>query len=451
MKRVICILLAILTIVSLTACSAHSDKDVSSQPSQQQEGKTELLIWWWGEGDTPGSKAWLEETVEKYKAVEPNVSIELVEQTSDQLYPAWESAIQAGQGPDIQFLWTGVWALDYVWKDNLADITTLISPEEIDHWIGTEGLSYEDKPWLSPWYQISIVWMYNKELFAAAGLDPNSPPTNWDELLSACEALKNTGVIPLELGGMKDAWGAAWLYSVFAPAAHDSFKEFIEAATIPGEFNSEKHTEWLEKLYELNQKGYTNPMTMSYDFFQGRESFLRGESAMGLATNGQAIQWIEEMGGEDKVGIMNIPVMGDGALAGKLNNQSHSFAIPKFSKNQQAAADFLVFTHQPEQLKSWYQHTKNIPCDDRFDPAWLETESEKQIYDQLLNNSSPYAEIFIPAMVDSEGMYAATQMIFSGNTAQEAAQYMEDTADKWRTMDPNGVENFKNWAQVYKD
>ena len=54
-------------------------------------------------------------------------------------------------------------------------------------------------------------------------------------------------------------------------------------------------------------------------------------------------------------------------------------------------------------------------------------------------------------MVDSEGMYAATQMIFSGNTAQEAAQYMEDTADKWRTMDPNGVENFKNWAQVYKD
>ena len=257
MKRVICILLAILTIVSLTACSAHSDKDVSSQPSQQQEGKTELLIWWWGEGDTPGSKAWLEETVEKYKAVEPNVSIELVEQTSDQLYPAWESAIQAGQGPDIQFLWTGVWALDYVWKDNLADITTLISPEEIDHWIGTEGLSYEDKPWLSPWYQISIVWMYNKELFAAAGLDPNSPPTNWDELLSACEALKNTGVIPLELGGMKDAWGAAWLYSVFAPAAHDSFKEFIEAATIPGEFNSEKHTEWLEKLYELNQKGYT--------------------------------------------------------------------------------------------------------------------------------------------------------------------------------------------------
>ena len=447
MKKALAFFLATVIAWSLVGCAG----DVSSGGGSAAGEPVELVLWWWGEGDTPGSKAWLEETVQRYESENPNVTIQLVEQTSDQLYPAWESAIQAGKGPDIQFLWTGVWALDYVWKNDLADITTLIPQEEIDHWIATEGLSYEGKPWLSPWYQISIVWMYNKELFAQAGLDPDDPPADWQELLSACEALKQAGVIPLELGGMKDGWGAAWLYSVFAPGAHDSFSEFIEAATIPGGFLEDDHLDWLDRLYELQSNGYTNPMTMSYDFYQGRESFLRGESAMGLATNGQAIQWIEEMGGEDKVGIMNIPLMCDGTLAGKLNNQSHSFAIPAFAEHPQEAADFLVFTHQPEQLQSWYEHTKNIPCDDRFDPAWLTTDSERQIYDQLLNNSIPYAEIFIPAMVDSEGMYAATQMIFSGSTPEEAAQYMEDTADKWRTMDPDGVENFKNWAQAYQD
>lgn len=445
-NRMISVLMMLALVLSLVGCSGTSE---SSESPSDKDGNVKLLLWWWGEGDTPGSKAWLEETIEKYKDAAPNVTIEMVEQTSDQLYPAWESAIQAESGPDIQFLWTGIWALDYVWKDNLADITELISEEEVKHWTGTEGLEYDGKPWLSPWYQISIVWMYNKELFAGAGLNPDNPPSTWEELLEACEALKKTDVIPLELGGMKDGWGAPWIYAAFAPAAHDSMKEFVEAATIPGEFTSERHMDWFEKIHELVEKEYTNPMTMSYDFYQGRESFLRGESAMGLATNGQAIQWIEEMGGEEKVGIMNVPVMGDGKLAGKLNNQSHSFAIPSFAKHKKEAADFLVFTHQPEQLESWYKHTKNIPCDDRFDEKWLETESEKQIYQELMTNSVPYPEIFIPAMVDQEGMYAATQMIFSGSTPKEAAQYMEDTAEKWRSMDAAGVENFTNWGKSY--
>ena len=452
MKRTLALLLALAMMFSLAACSAGGKEQPKPAASEAAaEEPVELLVWWWGEGDTPGSKAWLEETVGRYKEVAPNISITLVEQTSDQLYPAWESAIQAKQGADIQFLWTGSWAIPYIWNENLADITALVDPEELAHWTSLEGLSYDGKPWLCPWYQISIVMMYNKELFAAAGLDPNAPPTTWDELLAACEALKAIEVIPLELGGMKDGWGTPWVYAVFGPAAHDSIRSYIEASINPGSFLDEKHMDWFEKVGQLIDSGYTNPLAMSYDFYQGRESFLRGESAMGLATNGQAIQWIEEMGGEDKVGIMNIPVMGEGALAGKLNTQAHSFAIPEFSQHKQEAADFLVFMHQPEQLKSWYEHTKNFPCDDRFDPAWIGLDSEKQIYDELLNNSVPYTELYIPAQVDNEGVYAAMRMLFSGSTPLECSEYIEEAAEKWRSMNMFEVEGFTDWAVKYSD
>jgi sn-glycerol 3-phosphate transport system substrate-binding protein len=37
------------------------------------------------------------------------------------------------------------------------------------------------------------VLYYNKDLFTAAGLDPNKPPTNWDELLKAAQALTKPG------------------------------------------------------------------------------------------------------------------------------------------------------------------------------------------------------------------------------------------------------------------
>ena len=460
MKRILAFLLAFVMLFALAACgqqaptpaaegSVPGQTAAAGEPAGAESAATEpieLNLWWWGEGDTPGSEAWLQETVEKYKAVAPNVTINLSQQTEDDLYPSWEASIQAGSGADIQFLWTGIYAISYIWDNHLADITELVDAEELSHWTNLEGLSYGGKPYLSPWYQISIVILYNKELFSKAGLDPENPPQTWEELLAACETLKQSGVIPFELGGIKDGWATPWLYAVFGPAAHDSAKEYIEAGVTPGAFLEKEHLDWLNKIYELVQKGYTNPMAMSYDWYQGRESFLRGESAMGLATNGQAIQWINEMGGEDVAGIINIPVMGDGAMAGKLNNQAHSFAIPEFSKHKQEAADFLVFMHQPEQLKSWYEHTKNFPCDDRFDTSWISTASEKQIYNELLNNSCIYPELYIPAQVDSEGVYAALQSLFDNGTPESASQMIEDTAEKWRSMNKFEFEGFEDWA-----
>ena len=421
----------------------------STKKGGAEEETVEVLVWWWGEGDTPGSKAWLEETAEKFTQQNPTIEIELVEQTMDQLMPAWEASIEAKEGADIQFLWTGIWALEYVWEGHVEDLAEWIPESEMGHWIATEGLEYQGRPWLMPWYQISIVWMYNKELFKKAGLDPNRPPETWDEFVAQCEALKRAGITPVSQGGLKDAWGVDWLYALFAPAAHDSTKEFIVAATEPGSFLQESHKDWLRKLKFLYDNGYTDPNAMSLDFFQGRELFLRGEAGFGVATNGQAIQWIEDMGGEDVVDIMKVPVKANGALAGKVNNQSHSFCIPSFAKHKREAADFITFMHQPEQLKRWYEITRNIPCDDRFDTSVLSSNVEKKFYDYLVSEPTSFPGIYIPVMVDIEGSYAAGQLIFSGGTVDEAAQLVEDSAEKWRETDPEGLEQFKEWAKEY--
>lgn len=445
MKKIISLLLvAAMSAGLLLGCQKKEEK--------AEQGQTELTIWWWGEEDVPGSKAWLEQTAEAYEKENPGIKIEMVQQTSDQLIPAWETSVQAGAGADIQFFWTGTYTLMYVWDEenrSLADLTELIPEEEMEHWLGTEGVSWGGQAWAAPWYQVSIIMLYNKELFKSAGLDPDTPPADWDELLAACGKLKESGVIPFEIGGMKDGFNTPWMYSTMGIASHDSPKEFIEAAVNEGSFADESNKLWLERLYELNEKGYLNPLTMSNDFPSGRESFLRGESAMGLVTNGQALQWIEDMGGEDKVGIMRIPAYGDGAMAGKQNVQSQAFGIPEFSKNKEEAADFIVFMHQPEQLKSFYELTKNFPADDRFDSDTLSSESEKFLWDYLLNDSTVYPSLYVPSMVHSQGNYAAAQMVLSGSTAKEAAQYVEDIAEEWRKMSPDECEHFKDWAESY--
>lgn len=442
MKKMVSMLLVVALVAGLViGCGEKED-----QGSQ----KTELKIWWWGEEDVPGSKAWLEKTVKDYEKKNPNIKIELVQQTSDQLVPAWETSVQAGEGADIQFFWTGTYTLMYVWDEtnrSLADLTELIPKEEREHWLGTEGVSWDGQPWAAPWYQVSIIMLYNKELFADAGLDPEAPPTNWEEFLTVCEKLKTSGVIPFEIGGMKDGFNTPWMYATMGIASHDETNEFIEAATKEGSFTEDANKLWLECLYELNEKGYLNPLTMSNDFPSGRESFLRGEAAMGLVTNGQALQWIEDMGGEEKVGIMKIPAYGNGKMAGKQNVQSQAFGIPTFSKHKEEAAEFIIFMHQPEQLESFYDLTKNFPADDRFDPECLSTECEKFLWDYVVKDSTIYPSLYIPSMVHSQGNYAAAQMVLSGDTPENAAKYVEDIAEEWRSMSPEEVDHFKDWAE----
>ena len=49
----------------------------------------------------------------------------------------------------------------------------------------------ESQTWSIPFQRSTIVAYYNKEQFAAAGLDPEAPPTTWDEIISMGKALTN--------------------------------------------------------------------------------------------------------------------------------------------------------------------------------------------------------------------------------------------------------------------
>ena len=72
MKKILCVAMVLLMLGSLAACGAKkSDTDAESpqkQNSQTDAGeKVTLELWWWGEEDVPGSRAWLEETAAKYE------------------------------------------------------------------------------------------------------------------------------------------------------------------------------------------------------------------------------------------------------------------------------------------------------------------------------------------------------------------------------------------------
>ena len=60
----------------------------------------------------------------------PDVTIKTVLQTTDGLIPAFKAAAAARKGPDIQYFWGGIWALEDAWAGNTKPVSDYIPCSE---------------------------------------------------------------------------------------------------------------------------------------------------------------------------------------------------------------------------------------------------------------------------------------------------------------------------------
>jgi hypothetical protein len=66
---------------------------------------------------------------------------------------------------------------------------------------------------------------------------------------------------------------------------------------------------------------------------------------------------------------------------------------------------------------------------------------------QMSKDGSPYLENFIPTDLDSKGNFEGVQLMFAGSeSADQAAANMEKEMERIRTIQPDLIDNFKEWA-----
>jgi multiple sugar transport system substrate-binding protein len=447
-------ILAVLMLI-ISACVAAPPQAAPEAPSQAgaeapaQESAGEpvnLVIWWWGEQEAPGAQQWLDETMAAYQEEHPNVTFEAVLQSTDSLIPAFQSAAAAQEGPDIQYFWGGVWTLEPAWGGALVPVDDLIPADELDHYINNFERTYDGKIWGVPWYLSGNPFVYNPELFTQAGLDPNSPPKSWEELIDACGKLKASGVVPIA-GGLKDGWFGGWLFSLLARQPHDSEKAFMEAAVGNAKFTDPQFVEWWSRLKELKDAGCWNEDINSLDYQQGQDLFVQGQAAMIFGNDTFLKGWADTMTW-DKIGVMMVPKYGAGKLADTYVVTAQGWGITSWSKYPQEAADFLVYMHTPERLNAWFNYTGVLPADDRLDNSLIEQPQLKQIYEWDTTMSGPNLENFIPSMMDEQANFAGVQLLFAGDkTPEELGQLTEEVLVKWREQNPEAVTNFETWMK----
>jgi raffinose/stachyose/melibiose transport system substrate-binding protein len=441
--------LAMITVLGAVAaaCGGGSETttsaDTGATAAETASGEpVKLVMWWWGDQEAAGLQAYLDESVQLYQEQNPNITIETVLQSTDDLIPAFQAAAQAGEGPDIQYFWGGIWTMEPYWAGHITPIEDLLGEEEVANFVNGSEVTADGKVITAGWYvQPSFPMLVRTDVLADNGID--TPPATWDELMSACETLSANGVTPIA-GGIKDGWFGGWLYSILG--SQTATADDVKAAVLGQQsFTDPNQSEWWSKLQESIDKGCWNDDVTSVDLYQGQALWSAGKAAMTITAGTDVRKFVNEVG-PDKVDVMAMPPYGDGPGAGKLGSTSQTLGVTSFSKHPQEAADFIKFLHTPERLQAMYVASGAFPADKRFDPSVI-TEPQMQKLWEMASNGSPYLENFIPSELDAKSVFAQSQLMFGGETdPAKAAEDMQSNMERLRTTNPDLAENYQRWT-----
>ena len=296
----------------------------------------------------------IESLTAEYAAANPDVNITAIYAGSYQ--DAGQKALTAARGgnpPQLSVL-LSTQMFTLIDEDVIVPFDDFLSEEEKSEWIGgfypsfMENSQTGGKTYGIPFQRSTPVLYWNKEAFAAAGLNPEVAPANWDEMVEMGKALT-----------LKDSSGNVTQWGVRIPSAGFPYWLFQGLSTPAGailanadgngvNFNDPKVVEALEYLVALStEHGIMQPG--SIDWGPTPKAFFEGETAMMWTTTGNLTN-VRNNAPFD-FGVAMLPAKERrGAPTGGGN-----FYLFKDSTNEQkeAAVDFVQWITAPEQAAAW--------------------------------------------------------------------------------------------------
>jgi sn-glycerol 3-phosphate transport system substrate-binding protein len=196
-----CVLLAVFLLVS---CSGGGGEETGVGGGSVDSSGRVTLDFWYALGGDAGSA--VEELIARFNASQSDITVVATYQgdyttAMAKIYSAIAgetvpNIVQVGGAPLLGSSGTILPITDFTAGDISFDLS-LIRPAFLEY--NTAGGTL----WSLPFNNSVPILYYNKDLFTAAGLDPEKPPQNLDELLVASQALTTSP----DASGMPTQWG----------------------------------------------------------------------------------------------------------------------------------------------------------------------------------------------------------------------------------------------------
>ncbi len=288
------------------------------------------------------------------------------------------SAISSGDSAPLSVLFS-IDALDLIEQEMIIPFDQVLETDEEREWLDSfyPGLmangQIDGQTWGVPFQRSTIVAYYNKDMFSAAGLDPETPPANWDELVSMGLALRETG----PYGIMIPSTG--YPYWMFQALATQNGMELMNGDGTETYFDDPAVIEALEYWVSLSAEHDIMP-SGTVEWGTLRQAFLEGQTAMMWHTTGN-LTAVRDQAGFD-FGVAMLP---EKQRPGSPTGGGNFYLFEGASDDEYRAALTLIrFLTDPERAAQWSIATGYVGVS----PAAYETEALRA-----------YAEDFPPAIV----------------------------------------------------
>jgi multiple sugar transport system substrate-binding protein len=356
------------------------------------------------------------------------------------------AAVAGGEGPDLYSTGsTGTalqWGQNGVVKalDDLMKGSKVVKPDRF------LPLMLEEGSWKGKSYELyhsidTRILFWNKDLYAASGLNPERAPDTWDEFADAItktlrrdgDTISVLGYHPTQ-GTVGVHYWQAWLWSLGGTyLSSDAGKVAFSGET------GIKALEWLLRVATI--QGGTAPITSfvrSTAVPTGQGGLFRVQKAAHYIETAALLRLLDEQHKDVRYGIADIPR----SAAGKRGSVRGGFGLvlPTNAKLQDAAWKFLEYHLDTDTLARWNDTFDRLPTTKEAanSPLYLKNSPVRKVqanvaaYSQRIPAIHPAAadiQAINVEMVNSalDGKQSPRQALESG------AQQVQAILDQWKT------------------
>lgn len=355
-NKILAISLASIMSLGLVACGGGGDAQTgdtteaagttqaAGDTTQESGEKKKLTVWHIWTSDTDANAKSFAKVLEDYKALHPEVEIELDATENEAFKTKIKTAIAANEAPDVFFSWGGGFAKPFAEAGQLLPLDEYLNDGTKDKLISgsVDNFTYDDKIYGLPFIQWVGTLYCNKEMFEANGI---KIPTTNDELLEAVSAFNEKGIVPISVGA-KDGWPAMFYQNAYAVRTAGA-EESNKALAGESSFDSAEFVQSAKYLDDLVKAGGFDPGCLAFTADDAKMPFLNGQVPMiyqgsWLAGEIQDPELSQVVG---KVTAVNFPSISDGKGDANqiLGGSIDTFMVSNNTPDKELAVDFVKY------------------------------------------------------------------------------------------------------------
>jgi multiple sugar transport system substrate-binding protein len=318
------------------------------------------------------STKFIEEAITRFNENnKSNIQIDLLNIPLDRYIETLNKLNASGSGPDV-FELPREWLNSYITKEWVTDLSSSISPaflSSFPDWAvnsSKELLDSQARIYSLPSNQLTYRLIYNKDLFRASGLDPDSPPRTFSELVEAAQIISNN-----EIGrskyGIAMPMGEVWMDFVQPMEALSGYSGVSYYDFKTGKYDLTVYKPWLKTIKELNENGGVFPGMENMKSSQAMAQFADGNVGMMIASSWQASLLFDQFSPKSDWGVALPPAI-DNARLGKgviKIDTAGWHVVGSGTPYPEEAATVWEFLYSDEYIGQLFAHSSMIPVINR--------------------------------------------------------------------------------------